>query len=234
MSLQGMANQMGAQDGQGKAYLMSERGDRIDCLFNPAELTVSKANSWQSGQSKGTNAPELRFQGGQSATLSLTLTFDTTHNGSDVTVHTTKLLNLMTVDSRLPGADKSRNSARPPWVEFHWGKLHSFRAILERLQIKYTYFASDGTPLRAKADVALKQWSDEELLPLQNPTSSTPETHTIHTLMPGETLDRVAAHHYGDATRWRLIAEANGVIDPLDLTPGQIFVVPELGARRRG
>jgi nucleoid-associated protein YgaU len=219
--------------GPAKAYLKTERGDRIDCLFNPAELTISKSNSWNAGQSKGRNAPELRFQGGQSATLSLHLTFDTTRDGTDVSEHTTKLLDLMKVDANLPGADRGRNSARPPWVEFHWGKLHSFRAIVDRLQIRFTYFASDGMPLRAKVELSLKQWKDEAELPLQNPTSSTPVVHTVHTLTPGETLDRLAAEHYGDPTRWRLIAAANDVVDPLDLTAGTTLVIPESGVRRR-
>jgi len=47
--------------GPSKAYLLPERGDPIYCLFNPAELTVSKSNSWQGGQSKGRNAPEQRL-----------------------------------------------------------------------------------------------------------------------------------------------------------------------------
>jgi nucleoid-associated protein YgaU len=216
-----------------KAYLESEKHEKIPCLFNPAELTVSKSNTWQGGQSKGRNAPEQRFQTGQPATLSLTLTFDTTDKGSDVTYYTTKLLNFMKVDLDLPGGERGRNSGRPPWVEFHWGKLQSFRAVIEKLQIRYTYFASDGTPLRAKVDVSLKQWNDEAELPLQNPTSSTPAVHTVHTLLPGETLDRVAAAHYQDPSRWRLIAEANGIIDPLELSAGTVLMLPEPGVRHR-
>jgi nucleoid-associated protein YgaU len=118
-------------------------------------------------------------------------------------------------------------------VEFHWGKLHSFKAIVERLQIKFTFFASDGMPLRAKADLTLKQFKDEAELPLQNPTSHTPTLHTVHRLSHGETLDRVAARHYADSTRWRLIAEANNVVDPLALEPGTLLVIPELPVRRR-
>jgi nucleoid-associated protein YgaU len=219
--------------GPAKAYLRSEKGDRIDCLFNPSELTIGKSNNWKAGESKGRNAPDLRFQGGQSATLSLTLTFDTTREGKDVTEYTTKLLDMMKSDTNLPGGDKGRNSGRPPWVEFHWGKLHSFKAVIEKLQVKFTYFASDGTPLRAKADVSLKQWKDEAELPLQNPTSMTPSVHTVHTLLPGETLDRVAALYYQDSTRWRLIAEANGVVDPLEIPPGTVLILPEPGVRHR-
>lgn len=218
---------------EGKAFLLTESGERIACLFNPAELTIGKSNSWQSPEAKGKNAPDLRFQAGQSGTLTLSLTLDTTDDGSDVSAHTEKLLALMTVNASLKGADPGRNAARPPWVEFHWGKLHSFKAVVERLQIRFTYFASNGTPLRAKADLSLKQFADEAEHPLQNPTSHTPTLRTIHHLQGGETLDRVAATHYADHSRWRLIAEANGVVDPLRLRAGTVLVIPELPGRRR-
>ena len=39
----------------------------------------------------------------------------------------------------------------------------------------------------------------------------------------GETLDRISARHYGDSTKWRLIADANGIIDPLALRPGGLL-----------
>jgi nucleoid-associated protein YgaU len=217
-----------------KALLRTELKTEIPFLFNPAELTITKSNSWQASENKGGNAPQLRFQGGQSGTLALSITLDTTKDGTDVTEHTNKLLELLKVDMSLPGADGSRNKGRPPWVVFNWGNLHSFKAIVERLQIKFTYFASSGMPLRAKADLALKQFEDEALLPLQNPTSHTPTLHRVHRLSHGETLDRIAARHYADSTRWRLIADANNVVDPLALTPGTLLVIPELPVRRRG
>lgn len=217
-----------------KAFLKTEKNEQIDFLFNPAELTITKANSWAAPEKKGGNTPELRFQSGQPGTLTLSITLDTTDTGLDVTAHTTKLLDLLKVDPSLKGSDKQRNKARPPWVEFHWGKMSSFKAIVERLQVKFTYFAADGTPLRAKADLALKQFTEAEDLPLQNPTSHTDTLHTVHRLSHGETLDRVAAQHYADSTRWRLIADANGIVDPLALESGQLLVIPELPVRRRG
>ena len=217
-----------------KAELHTEKGGVIKFLFNPAELTITKAASWNAAENKGGNAPALRFSAGQSGTLALSLTLDTTEKGEDVTVYTTKLLDLLKVDTSLVGSDKNRNKARPPWVEFHWGPLHSFKAVVERLQIKFTYFAADGMPLRAKADLTMRQYEDEAVKPLQNPTSHTPALQTVHRLAHGETLDRLAARHYADATRWRLIAEANGVVDPLALRPGTLLVIPELPVRRRG
>jgi nucleoid-associated protein YgaU len=217
-----------------KAELHTENKDVIPFLFNPAELTITKAASWNAAENKGGNSPQLRFSAGQPGTLTMTITLDTTEDGSAVTEHTDKLLDLLQVDPALPGSDKNRNKARPPWVTFHWGPLHSFKAVVERLQIKFTYFAADGMPLRAKADIALKQFEDDAVKPLQNPTSHTPSLQTVHRLVHGETLDRLAARHYADATRWRLIAEANNVVDPLTLTPGTLLIIPELPVRRRG
>jgi Contractile injection system tube protein/LysM domain len=217
-----------------KAFLKPEKGENIECMFNPAELTIAKANSWAAGEAKGVNAPELRFQTGQSGTMTMSLTLDTTDKGTDVTDYTNRLLALMRVDPTLPASDPQSNSGRPPWVEFHWGKLISFRAVVERLQMKFTYFASNGTPLRAKADMTLKQYSDGEVWGLQNPTSSTPAPHSLHQVQPGETLDRIAAAYYRDGTRWRLIAEANRIIDPLALPVGAVLVIPEPPAVGRG
>ncbi|GIE89670.1 CIS tube protein [Actinoplanes regularis] len=217
-----------------KAMLKSETGAEIRFLFNPAELTIGKSNSWQPPGTKGCNAPELRFQAGQSGTLTFSITLDTTDTGTEVTTHTNALLALMQVDVKAAGSDPQSNMARPPWVELHWGKMHWVRAVIERLQIKFTYFASDGTPLRAKVDMSLRQYSDADEPKLQNPTSHTPGVHAVHRLSYGETLDRIAAAHYADPARWRLIAEANRIVDPLALTPGDLLIIPEIPVRRRG
>jgi hypothetical protein len=218
-----------------KAILKSEQqGVLFECLINPAELTISKSNSWQAPEKKGGNTHELRFQSGQPGTMTFNMVLDSTEKGEPVTKYTDKLLELMKVDPTLKGSDPKRNKGRPPWVEFHWGALHSFKAVIERLQIKFTYFGSSGKPLRAKVDITLKQFDDREHLPLQNPTSHTATLHTMHRVVHGETLDRIAATHYADSTRWRLIADANAVVDPLEVPAGTLLVIPEIPVRRRG
>jgi hypothetical protein len=217
-----------------KAQIKTETGSVIECLFNPSELTITKATQWNATKGKGKNTPKLRFQQGSSGTMTLALTLDTTDSGEPVTTHTEELLNLTKVDPSVRGANSSNNSARPPWCEFHWGDFHSFKAVVENLQIKFTYFASSGTPLRAQAQLTLKQYEDVESWALQNPTSGTPRPHAVHRIVPGETLDRVAARHYGDPTRWRLIADANEILDPLELEPGTALAIPEPEVMSRG
>lgn len=217
-----------------KAELQVEGGERFTFLFNPAELRITKSNKWDAPSPKGKNAPKLRFQQGESGSLSFKATFDTTDDGRDVTAYTDGLLALMHTDEALPGSDQQRNQARPPWVRFHWGNLHSFKAVIDQLAISFTYFGSTGTALRAVAEVTLKQYEDDTTNALQNPTSHTPEPQRVHRLQPGETLDRVAAAYYGDASRWRRIARANDIVDPLVLQPGWELTIPEPEVVSRG
>jgi hypothetical protein len=160
--------------------------------------------------------------------FSLSLFFDTTSDGKAVTDYTSKLLKLMEINSSLPGSSEVTQNARPPWVVFHWGDLHSFKAVITSLTLNFTYFSSTGVPLRAKADLSLLQYQEELAFGPQNPTSGTPFPHRTHRVQPGETLDRIAAIHFGDPTKWRRIADGNGIEDPLSLRPGMLLAIPEL------
>lgn len=213
-----------------KAYIEVETGERITCLFNPSEFSIAKSNTWEADNIPGRSAPDLFFTGGQAGTMDMTLVFDTTADGKPVTKHTNALLAVMKVNPKLPGHDPERNKGRPPWVKFHWGDLHSFKAIVESLNLTFTYFSSTGVPLRAKASLSLKQFQEDANWGPQNPTSGTPDPHRVHQVERGETLDRLAASYYGDSTQWRLIASANDIEDPLALEPGSILVIPKLKA----
>jgi phage tail protein X len=223
----------GRPGGLAKAFLQPETGSRIDCLFNPAKLEITKEATWQWAEVKGKDLAAPEFQHGTAATLLLDLIFDTTHTGTTVTEHTDRLLKLATVDSNLPDSDRSRAKARPPKVTFHWGDFHSFEAVVSKLVLKFTFFDASGTPLRATANLTLKQAKDEKAWARQNPTSGVESLHTVHRVQAGETLDRLAARYYGDATKWRRIAEANGVLDPLAVQPGTQLMIPDPEVVRR-
>lgn len=212
-----------------KAYLLHEDGStKINCLFNPESISVSRSNSWQGPQQPGKSVPQLGYKGAQSATMSLNLVFDTTDVGTTVTSYTDQVMKLMDIDPNLSGTNTDTANARPPTVTFHWGDLHSFPAVITSASLSFTYFASNGTPLRAKIQLSLTQYKDAASFASQNPTSGTPRPHRVHRVQPGETLDRISARYYGDSTKWRQLAAANGIEDPLALRPGALLAVPQL------
>jgi hypothetical protein len=212
-----------------KAFLEIEgNSEKLPCLFNPSELALNRVNGWAADAMPGKGVPTLRYTGAQSGQLAVRLFFDTTQDGVPVTKYTGKILHLMEVDSSLPGSDADTNNTRPPWVVFHWGDLHSFKAVISALELTFVYFSSTGMPLRARLDLLLTQFDQDMAFGPQNPTSGTPRPHRVHRVQPGETLDRIAAIHYGDSTQWRMIASANGVEDPLALRPGGLLSIPRL------
>jgi hypothetical protein len=211
-----------------KAYLETERGQKVNCLFNPSKLQMAKSNTWTSGNSSGRNAPDLVFDGGGSGSMTLELIFDTTDTGKAVTDHTNLLGALMNIDTQLPDYDSATNNGRPQWVKFHWGDMHTFKAVITSMDLTFTYFSSAGVPLRANVNLSLTQYEPEANWGPQNPTSGTPAPHRLHQVHKGETLDRIAARHYKDSTKWRIIADANGITDPLALKPGSVLSIPRL------
>ena len=134
----------------------------------------------------------------------------------------------MDVDPSLPGSDPQSNNVRPPYVVFHWGSMHSFKAVVSNLNLQFTYFSSTGVPLRAQvvADVDASTRSPTRSGRRTRPPAPR-SPHRVHRVQPGETLDRIAARYYGDSTRWRQIAVANGIADPLALRTGALLSVPE-------
>lgn len=211
-----------------KAYLETEGGKRISCLFNPKDLAVTVGSNWSGNPVPGQSAPNAEYGGGSAGTMNLELFFDTTDTGSSVATYTNDLIKLTKIDTTLPGYSATANNGRPPWVKFHWGTFHSFKCVITNVTVTFQYFSSSGTPLRAKASMSLMQYEPDDSWPAQNPTSGTPKPAASHQVSPGENLSLIAARYYGDATNWRPIAASNGISDPFRLRPGTILDIPQL------
>ena len=63
---------------------------------------------------------------------------------------------------------------------------------------------------------------------VQSGSSST--ATKIHEVVPGDNLSKIAKREYGDASKWKLIFEANRDIlkDPDKIYPGQKLKIPPL------
>jgi nucleoid-associated protein YgaU len=133
-------------------------------------------------------------------------------------VHTTPLRLLV---SRVPLIDK------PPLVKFIWGTVMSKMSYVEKVDVTYTFFRPDGTPLRAKVKLQLVEWHDKLLSLAQNPTTRS-EARKTWVVTEGETLDWIAYQEYNDPAHWRHIAEVNNLDNPLDLHSGQILKLTPL------
>lgn len=202
------------------------KGDQgVTCMFNPAEYTVSKSNSFNEKATPKGNAPNSEFATVGSQKLKLSLTFDTYEKGTDVSQETRKLWTFMAPKK----SDRSQEGSKdePPQVAFEWG-VFRFVAYITNMTQRFTLFTHQGVPVRAKVDVDFSQYTDpEDYQELkQNPTSGGGPAERIWKVTAGDRLDNIAASVYQNASRWRQIAEHNNLRDPLALRPGQVLRIP--------
>jgi len=199
--------------------------EKVYCMFNPHEYTLSKQNQWKQDKVKGKNVPKVKFSQGGVQSLKLQLFFDTYADETDVRDHTKALWKMMQVTEQKK--NPRSNKSEPPRVAFHWGSFY-FKAVIVSLSQKFTLFSKDGTPLRTTVDVSFQQVEDPDDHARQNPTSGGGPPLKTHVVQANERLDWIAAQAYGDPTHWRLIARENHLVHPLRLREGQQLVIPPL------
>lgn len=193
-------------------------------LFNPNKYTISKGANYDSKPGAAQNAPSPQYASGSESTLSMELFFDTYGERTDaatpypdVRTHLEQLRFLMDIYS---------DDHKPPKCTVMWGSL-SFDGYLSELEESYTLFSDEGIPVRATASV--KFIGAQSMKDNQKKTSLQSSDRTKErVLKEGDQLWSLAATEYGDPSRWRSIAEANGIDNPRKIKAGQPLIVPSL------
>jgi nucleoid-associated protein YgaU len=207
-------------------------GESVEFMFNPGEYTISKANTWSAKAAKGSNVPKLEFGGGEPRQLQLELFFDAylPRSGvqpTDVRKLTNKLFNMMMIDTKPPLKGPHSKMGRPPKCRLIWGDVkNQFDCYITNCQVKYLMFDEQGVPVRATASLTMKEERDQTKLLPTNPTSVGEPGRKVWVVNEGDRLDWIAYQEYGDASRWRNIADANHLDDPMDLHPGMSLIIP--------
>jgi nucleoid-associated protein YgaU len=219
-----------------------EGGDPVEALFNPSEISVSGAASWDQEQRAsygGAHTVELEFRSVEAQTLSIELFFDTYESRAATTFKGAVLSLLPTVVSQREATDVRRYTDqvaklaevdralhRPPACQLRWGAFDIFTGVLTSLNQRFTLFLEDGTPVRATLSCSFLGLSLEwrgRSGELQS--SDVAKTRLVRR---NDTLHSIAAEEYRDPALWRHIARANGIVNPRDLTPGTVLTIPRL------
>lgn len=200
-----------------KVKITPQNGSTIVGLFNPASYNLSKGNTIAKQSIPGLNAPIVQYVGGKERTLSMKLYFDTYEEQTDVTQYTDAIYNLLKIVPTTHAA---------PICTVEWGKF-SFKGVLENAQGEFSLFLADGTPVRANLQVTFTEWIDIKVEVQEAPKQSA-DHQKNRWVKSGDRLDNIAAEEYEDSSRWRVIADANGLDNPQDLEAGQHLVIPEI------
>jgi nucleoid-associated protein YgaU len=221
-----------------------EGGGTVEALFNPSEVSVSGAVSWDQehpASHGGANAAamELEFRSVEAQTLSIELFFDT-YESRAATSFTGAVLSLLpTVVSQRQATDVRRHTEqvaelakvdrglhRPPVCRLRWGAFDLFTGVLTSLDQRFTLFLEDGTPVRATLSCSFlgitPAWQRRKG---ELQSSDVAKTRLVRR---NDTLHSIAAEEYRDPALWRHIARANGIVNPRDLQPGTVLTIPRL------
>jgi Contractile injection system tube protein/LysM domain len=192
--------------------------DEFKVLFNPNQVVISKTG-WRIEKYGPVASQEL-------AQLSLDLFFDTTlikFPPENVQNYTRKIFSL--TQPRI-----GKNPKRPPRCQLIWGTISGKDSLLlpdgflESVTKKLTHFLEDGTPVRATLSCTFKEWKE----PRKKAKIANPIDDPVRIVKRGETLSSIATEEYGDPSLWRIIAEENRLINPLQLNPGMVLTIPPL------
>jgi nucleoid-associated protein YgaU len=194
--------------------------DVINLPFNPKEWSITHTAEWKSETTKKSSPPP-EFKGPKPASANVEVFLDETdREKGDISKTVDKLKKLVVPE---PGTVSS-NKPSAPHVLFEWGSAITFRGYVESVAVKYTMFRGDGTPVRGTVTVAMKEFPQPPKG--QNPTSGGRAGRRTHRLVAGDTLASIAYREYGDPNRWRALAEANDIDDPMRLREGTVVMVP--------
>jgi nucleoid-associated protein YgaU len=200
--------------------------ERLDLQFNPSTLELRKTTEWRRSPSRMAEESALpEFVGSGPRELSLEVFLDATAKHDNSVEQAVEKLMKACVPTK---ASLGRKKPASPWVRFEWGSARttSFDGVLSSLSVTYTLFDVDGKPLRATCRLSIEEASVGPAG--QNPTSGARTGRSTHIVVAGDSLALLAWREYGDATTWRVIAEANDIDDPMALVPGTELVLPAM------
>jgi nucleoid-associated protein YgaU len=206
----------------------ADKGKVISVLFNPAEYSFERSNSYKATPLPGLGAPLLQFVSGEADQLSMELFLDDYTDPEGPTSRERKereplmarlkdLSQLLEIDSKLHA---------PPPVRFNWGPME-FTAVIEKLGRKVTMFHPDGTPARATLSVSFKEYRTLRQQ-LEDPRRESSDKTKRRVVVGRGALWLIAAREYDDPSAWVLIAEENDLDDPREIGPGDWLLLPPI------
>lgn len=207
----------------------------IDVLFNPSEYQLTDGANYSEKKVPGLDGPILQYISGEATELSLSLFLDTyvppkppgmlsvigigggSNASTDVSAITKQIADATSIDGSLH---------RPPKVTFKWGSLN-FNGVVTKFNHTYIMFTESGMPVRAKVNLTFKSLISPKDTRRKSPFES-PDRSKYRTVRQGMGLWDIANMEYGDPDMWKVIARENGILNPLDVRPGQVVKLPAL------
>ena len=217
------------------AYRTSGRGagdkiGEVEVQYNPETLSMKHESVFQNGQGIASSSAQARYSHSRSQTLNVALVFD----GTQVGYMGVELLgHVPTVAERVKRflelcAQIESDIHEPAYLKLAWDKGvlgPSFDCRLRSVDINYSAFERDGSPLRAELNAVFVEDLDPDKKAARDRVTS-PDLSHLRVVHSGDTLPLLCREVYGSAEHYLRVAEVNGLDDFRVLQPGQELIFP--------
>lgn len=205
-------------------------GEEFSVYINPEKYSHRYKICYTDPQAQGSNGSSPNFNRMAAETVTFELVFDGTgvvpsvlpgvvpFTGDGVSEQIVEFKDLV--------FNYCGNIHEPKYLKLVWGTL-LFKSRLRSLDISYTMFKPDGTPLRARAKMTCVGFTDEKELAKQAQKCSPDVTHLV-TVKTGDTLPLLCFQIYGSSLLYREVARVNDLTDFRKLRTGAQLVFPPL------
>lgn len=213
-------------------------GEPFEVQYNPESLSLRHESVFQGRQGALTSSAQARFSHSPPKSLSVNLVIDGTgvdHFGIELLASpptvAERIQTFLDLCYRIQG-----DIHEPAYLKLLWGKgvlEPSFDCRLKSVDINYTSFERDGSPLHAELACAFVEDLHPPKRAARDRTSS-PDLSHERVVVAGDTLPLLCREIYGSTKHYLRVAEVNGLDGFRQLEPGTRLVFPPFAPRDEG
>ena len=199
----------------------------FEAEYNPSSLSMSHQNKFSGVQGLNSSSRQSTYIYSPPQELSLTFVLDGTGAGrrtvprATVTQRVEAFLDLcFHMDGELH---------QPKFLKIQWGDsiLQDFDCLLQSVEVKYTLFDRDGSPLRAELAAVFTADMDDRKRQ-RGERKSSPDLSHKRIVRAGDTLPALCREIYGSPQHYLRVAAFNNLDHFRHLEPGTVLLFPPL------
>lgn len=198
-------------------------------FFNPNSFTINNKVEYKKTEAKGTDGGDPQFDQIPPMEFSIEFTIDGTGVGMGTLRESDKknyLKNQVIKLRDVTGCNINGEIHRPNYLAVLWGTFY-IECVLTTLNITYSLFNRDGTPLRAKINCSFL----ERIGPGKGGRKSrleSPDLTKYVTTIAGDLLPLIVKDKYDDPGYYIQVAKINKLKNFRNIPPGKNLILPPM------
>ncbi len=198
-------------------------GGPYEVMINPESLKLQRSIDYNEQQPPDSSSTAPKYQHTQSDKFSFDIVIDCTgivdSKRTDLAKEIKTLEDIVFV--------YQGKTHRPNFVTIQWGKSVVFQGVLNSMDVSYTLFRPDGSPLRAKISMAFSQYLSPSVQSKKNGKQSPDLTHLV-TVTDGLTLPQMCIQVWNNENYYIQVARFNGLNKFRDLRGIKTMAFPPI------